>query len=253
MTEAEWLACTDPQKMLEFLGGKASDRKLRLFVVACCRRIRHLDLDEYSHGLIGVAERLADGLATDEVLSTAIQSRPRHRIKGVHIIDIALAYLPGTPRYDTCAGASSAAIVLTNSVVDLAAWGLLAAGDALGIDVATRNAIYMGSPDVPDPRIREAISATFTREHVAHANLLRDLFGPLPFHPVSLVDLAWLTPPVANLARAVYDERAFDRLPILADALEDAGCHDAGILAHCRGPGPHVRGCWVVDLLLGKN
>jgi hypothetical protein len=58
---------------------------------------------------------------------------------------------------------------------------------------------------------------------------------------------------VVKLAQAIYDDRAFDRLPILADALEDAGCHDAGILAHCRGPGPHVKGCWVVDLLLGKT
>ena len=55
------------------------------------------------------------------------------------------------------------------------------------------------------------------------------------------------------LAGAIYDERAFDRLPVLGDALEDAGCADAAILAHCRGPGEHVRGCWVVDLLLGKS
>jgi hypothetical protein len=55
------------------------------------------------------------------------------------------------------------------------------------------------------------------------------------------------------LAQGIYDERAFERLPILADALEDAGCTDAAILVHCRGPGPHVRGCWVVDLILGKQ
>jgi hypothetical protein len=55
------------------------------------------------------------------------------------------------------------------------------------------------------------------------------------------------------LAQAIYDDRAFDRLPILADALEEAGCDTADILAHCRGPGPHVRGCWVVDLILGKQ
>jgi hypothetical protein len=58
---------------------------------------------------------------------------------------------------------------------------------------------------------------------------------------------------VVKLAQAVYDERAYDRLPVLADALEDAGCHDADILTHCRGPGPHVRGCWLIDLLLGKE
>ncbi len=58
---------------------------------------------------------------------------------------------------------------------------------------------------------------------------------------------------MAALARSIYDDRAFDRLPVLADALEDAGCTDAAILDHCRGPGPHVRGCWVVDLILGKS
>ena len=82
------------------------------------------------------------------------------------------------------------------------------------------------------------------------ASCLRDSFGN-PFRPVT-IDQAWLTPNVAALARKIYDDRAFDRLPGLADALEETGCTDADILAHCRGPGPHVRGCWVVDLLLGK-
>ena len=69
-------------------------------------------------------------------------------------------------------------------------------------------------------------------------------------------DPAWLTwnyGTVPAIARHVYDDRAFHDLPILADALEDAGCTDAAILAHCRQPGAHVRGCWVVDLLLGKS
>jgi hypothetical protein len=81
--------------------------------------------------------------------------------------------------------------------------------------------------------------------------LIRDIFGN-PLRPVR-VNPSWLTSDVAVLGRVVYDERAVDRLPILADALEDAGCTDGAILEHCRGPGPHVRGCWVVDLLLGKS
>ncbi len=85
----------------------------------------------------------------------------------------------------------------------------------------------------------------------AQANLLRDIFGN-PFHPVT-VDAAWLNSTVVSLAQAIYEDRAFDRLPILADALEDAGCTNADILNHCRQPGEHVRGCWVVDLLLGKQ
>ena len=88
----------------------------------------------------------------------------------------------------------------------------------------------------------------------SQARLLRDVFGN-PFWPMPSVDPAWLAGSdgaAAGLARALYEERAFDRLPILADALEEAGCTDREILDHCRGPGPHVRGCWVVDLFLGK-
>jgi hypothetical protein len=65
--------------------------------------------------------------------------------------------------------------------------------------------------------------------------------------------LVWQDGTVPKLAQSIYDERTFDRLPILADALEEAGCDDTDILGHCRGPGPHVHGCWVVDLLLGKE
>ncbi len=87
------------------------------------------------------------------------------------------------------------------------------------------------------------------------ADVLRDIIGPLPFRPVAL-NLCWPSwnhGTVPALARRIYDERAFHDLPILADALEDAGCTDEDILMHCRQPGEHVRGCWVVDLLLGKE
>ncbi|MFO0796468.1 MAG: hypothetical protein U0804_03265 [Gemmataceae bacterium] len=94
--------------------------------------------------------------------------------------------------------------------------------------------------------------AEFTRqEQLAQSLLLRDIVGN-PFRPVAF-DPAWRTEAVVGLARGAYEDRAFDRLPVLADALEDAGCADAAVLAHCRGPGPHVRGCWVVDLVLGKT
>jgi hypothetical protein len=72
-----------------------------------------------------------------------------------------------------------------------------------------------------------------------------------PFRPVAL-DPSWLTTTVVQLACGIYDDRAFDRLPILADALQDAGCDSDSVLSHCRDAGPHARGCWVVDLLLGK-
>jgi hypothetical protein len=83
------------------------------------------------------------------------------------------------------------------------------------------------------------------------ADLLRCVFGN-PFRPIAF-DPNWRTETVVALASAIYAERAFDRLPILADALEEAGCDHADILSHCRGPGPHARGCWVVDGILGKE
>jgi hypothetical protein len=81
--------------------------------------------------------------------------------------------------------------------------------------------------------------------------ILRDIFDN-SFRPIT-IDPRWLTSTVIDLAQAIYDERAFDRMPILADALMDAGCDNQEMIAHCRGDGPHVRGCWVVDLLLGKE
>ncbi len=104
------------------------------------------------------------------------------------------------------------------------------------------------------------------REEKAQADMFRDIFGnpflnnpfphlrdhltPLRFFPLHST---WLTSDVLALARGIYAERAFDRMPILADALQDAGCNNDDVLNHCRDANQvHVRGCWVVDLLLGK-
>ena len=87
-------------------------------------------------------------------------------------------------------------------------------------------------------------------EQIIECKLIRDIFGN-PFRPI-VANPAWLTPTAVAIATAIYADRAFDRMPILADALEEAGCTNADVLLHCRSGGPHVRGCWVVDLLLGK-
>ena len=103
--------------------------------------------------------------------------------------------------------------------------------------------------------IPEAMAVRIQNENVAsrndHVQFLHDIFGN-PFRPI-VADHAWLTPTVQSIASAIYQDRAFDRLPILADALEEAGCTNADVLLHCRQPGEHVRGCWVVDLVLGKK
>jgi hypothetical protein len=97
------------------------------------------------------------------------------------------------------------------------------------------------------PAFRDAA----TKEKPAQVLALRDIFNN-PFRPITL-DPSWLTPKINVLAQAIYTDRALDQMPILADALEKAGCANPEILGHCRGPGPHVRGCWALDLLLGKE
>jgi hypothetical protein len=120
---------------------------------------------------------------------------------------------------------------------------------------------YAKSRPLPHGAAQPLVAAT-AREPVPHwqlrpnrakalAGLARCVFGN-PFRPAA-ADPSWLTTTVSALARGIYEGRAFDRLPILADALQDAGCELEAVLAHCQGGGPHVRGCWVVDLLLGKG
>ena len=97
---------------------------------------------------------------------------------------------------------------------------------------------------------RDGVSEALS-EREQQVVLLRDIFGN-PFRPATL-DPSWLTSTVTALAAQMYDSRDFSAMPILADALQDAGCTNDDILDHCRGDGPHVRGCWVFDLVLGKT
>jgi hypothetical protein len=132
------------------------------------------------------------------------------------------------------------------------------------VDAVSRG-LLMNRPAIlfdPDPGFRciGLEAARLVLEGTAHSRagtrptpreLLLDVFGN-PFRPVA-VDPAWRTPDVITLAEGIYADRASDRMPILADALQDAGCDNEDVLSHCRGGGPHVRGCWVVDLVLGKE
>jgi hypothetical protein len=121
-----------------------------------------------------------------------------------------------------------------------AAWYAAASDPA----IAARNAARSAQTAYADNVLSRA-------EELAQTNVVRDIFGN-PFRRASL-DPAWVTPGVVAPAQTIYDARAFGRLPELAGALEHAGCRNAGVLDHCRQPGEHVRGCWVVDLVLGKE
>ena len=217
MTEAEWLACEEPCEMLEFLRGRISARKLRLFVCAGCYLYSDHFCDESEWEALQVGERHAAGLASTEELEQASATVWENTIDERGKVSFALS------------------AVMTN--VHDAARRL-----CLGVIGLVPN-----PPTVP-PRLGLLI------EWRPLVSILRDVAGN-PFCQIDATQdwLSWNDGTVRKIAQAIYDERAFDCMPILADALEDAGCDNADMLAHCRGPGPHVRGCWVVDLLLGKS
>jgi hypothetical protein len=227
MTEQEWLACSDPRSMLDFLVGKASRRKLRLFAVGCCRRIWSLLTDERSRRAVDVAEGYTDGLISKELRDLASTD-------ALNASNRATEVFGATDRKDQIA------------------WKANAAADAAA-DAAFQT-VHEGPLGIASVA-RAAIDAVWDCDVIgdesAQAMLVRDIFGN-PFRPAT-INPAWRTSNVTALAQSIYDDRAFDRLPILADALEDAGCDNADILNHCRQPGVHVRGCWVVDLLLNKE
>jgi hypothetical protein len=239
MTEAEWLACTDPTPMLGFLGGRASPRKLRLFAAACCRRVWHLLTDDRNRRAIDVAERYADGLVPKKALKAARRKTFQVRAERPPIIG-----------QDYRWGAAFA---------EEATDGLTLGPHESAQDTAYHAAIALAYGATPGRERDERFQVSHNAERLVQARLLHEIFSD-PFRTVAL-NPTWRTPTVTALATAAYDNRILptgtldpDRLAILADALEEAGCTDEQVLSHLRGPsGPHVRGCWVLDLLLDKK
>jgi hypothetical protein len=218
MTVTEWLACEDPVRLLKSLGRGCCKRKRRLFGCACCRRVWHLIPDTRSRNAVLVAERFADGEASAIDLKEA-KTRAKvayDKSKGC-----------GPPYHRHHSATACYCVAMKNAGDAIHAWhGSVAAVQVAGGD--------------------------WHVERAALVHLLRDIFGN-PFRPVT-VEPGWLTSDVVALARSIYDERNFTATPILADALQDAGCENADVLSHCRDPQlTHVRGCWVVDLVLGKT
>lgn len=249
MTEAEWLTGTDIGSMLEFLLDRASDRKLHLFACACCRRVWQFIPGPCGRRLVEVQERVADGMAGGEELEAAAKEARR-------FVETEVARNTEV----SCSAAYAAAYVVGRYPGERAAWAATAAahcGQNTFHWVATEAAVSQGATN-PDISVGEAAEAA---EAAVQAMLLRDIVGNAFRSPTLDPDwLTWNEGAVAGLAQAAYDERLIPeghldpaRLAVLADALEDAGCPDADILGHLRSPGSHVRGCWVVDLLLGKG
>ena len=272
MTEVEWMTCTDFLAMLIFLRGevkavmnefgampglhcnagylaegeaeRTSKRKLRLFAAAISRKWTLIPHDELSRTLLRAYEEFANDEGTWEqfweaglAVQTAVQRGERTTIS-----HLALMW------QDTPCGLSRLGLDLAWAIAEFTAKESVAMTSKAATEDDWFNWSFCGGP--PDPlwqSTRKAIEAEYPV-------VLREVVGN-PFRPVSAASgwLHWRERTIPKLAQAIYDQRAFDRLPVLADALDEAGCTNADILTHCRGPGPHVKGCWVVDLLLGKE
>jgi hypothetical protein len=229
MTAAEWLTCQEPQRMLELLRerGQLTERQARLFGIACCRQVWRYLADERSRNAVRVAEGAADGLL-DEAAWEAARSAAR------------TVYCKYDVEHLTLLCAAEAVYQLFSHV-------------ARSAEAAADSAAAASGGIVHRP--------TFLAEQGFQASLLRDIFRN-PFYPPAAIDPIWLTWDngiVRRLAEDAYEHRVLPsghldpvRLGVLADALEEARA-DASLLEHLRGPGPHVRGCHIVDYLTGRG
>jgi hypothetical protein len=220
MTETEWLECGDVEAMIACLGAGQSERKLRLFMCGCCRRVWSAIKEPHCIASVEIAERYVDGKATEDEWLTAQDNVDwawsSDRTDGNVLFHEAAKY-PTDPK--------------PREIVDSCVACIL---DALR---------YRLKGDVHRHQLPES---------VAQAALLRDIIGN-PFRPITF-SLEWRTATAVSLAHQVYESRDFSAMPILADALQDAGCDNEDILNHCRNAQQvHVRGCWVVDAILGKE
>jgi hypothetical protein len=221
VTESDWLNCTDPTPMLEFLQGKASQRKLRLFACACARLLWDSLPNGILREVVEAGEQYADGLLSNEERKAFI-----HRLH---------APFGQQPKPFAWFGVPAWAEGGMDAVSAFHAFTRAVAPDSV-------------LAKVPNLRLEDPARLTVERQ----PDLLRDVFGNLPRGPVPF-DPAWRNPDALTLAGHIYHERAFGRTAELAGLLEAAGCEDADILSHLRGPGPHVRGCWPLDILLKKE
>jgi hypothetical protein len=231
--------------MVEFVDEKASDKKKRLFAVACCRRIWFMMTDHRSQMAVEVAERFADGLANWSEREAAIEAALVAREE-----DLQAAW----ELFNEFLGANPQADLPDNHALAAALICVRGEEDRLATEVDQE---YREATKRPGRRFKGKTTWTPNTEHIPeegmdNADLIRELFGN-PFRPAAF-DPAWRTDTAVSLARQMYESRDFGAMPILADALQDAGCDSEDLLSHCRDTSlTHIRGCWVVDLVLGKE
>jgi hypothetical protein len=249
MTEAEWRACDDPERMLSDLSRWSANRKFVLFGCACLRS-SPLWMQGEIRRVVADGEERAEAGIFDPVAEVEYPfDNPDLWAEDVPAWLTAWTLCSGPP---SLFARHAVHILLERHVHGSSDWVVVR---RLYSDYA--RCIFPPPVPPPLPKKQGWLAAV-------GAGLLQIISGsperPAPTTQVDFqlrlpgpeVDPAWLTSTVVQLASGIYEDRAFDRLPILADALMDAGCDHPDVLAHCRSDGPHVRGCWVVDLLLGK-
>lgn len=240
MTEARWYECRDPVAALHFLEGRTSERKRRLFAVACCRRIEHL-ITQFKGAFRAVVlgERIANGeQPTEEACGLVSQLQG----SAFWLIDGYRQEKENNVLWNAaCAAASCVSGVGPRPIWS---WPTNLNNAALHAASAVAHAARRNDRD-PVNRAAQAVEAA------AQMQFIDCIFGN-PFYDCAF-NPAWRTDTAVAVARQMYDARDFAAMPVLADALQDAGCDSAGVLAHCRGDGPHVRGCWVVDLVTARG
>jgi hypothetical protein len=293
VNEGQWQDCEDPDAMLDAVAGspQANDR-LRLFACACVRRVWDLLQDENEEPVrraVEFAERLADGgddaagrAAIDgdlrghptvwaeagwDLTDATMLGRAEWAALEFAVLAAELAFrepveAKAAARFAAWAeatrtflvnGPAHAAAHLADNVARVAAAGLAAQAASL-----RRQELHDGVWEwVPDEATAEvngnAVLAALVDARKEQCVLLREFLGPprsVAAHPAWL---AWNGGTVRVLAESILHDQAFERMPLLGDALEDAGCADAAVLDHCRGTGPHTRWCWVITMLTGKE
>jgi hypothetical protein len=237
MTEADWLNVESSDELLRFIEPTASDRKLHYFGIACARRIAMLlPIPASLHGidvLEGFVEGTCDAAAVRAV-SWDVEGAAFCAERGVGI--------PWIDHFEEMPDDVLSELI-ANPSRPLRPVRQLLVSAAYLVDCVV-------STIPPERRFRNDAPG-IGRSSFQPVSLVHEVFGN-PFGRAKVIG-RWKTKAVIDLARGMYETRDFAAMPVLADALEDADCHHADILAHCRSAGPHVRGCWVVDAILGKK
>jgi hypothetical protein len=249
MTEADWWAATNFEDLMGWLSKdrRAHRRKLCLLGVSCAGRAGHL-LGELGVNLLRSCESYIDGQVSEHDLRETWLAARAWRDANI------ARWSAARNAWDAVVGPTINLPTIVHDWYSFAWYACDASAEALHPDDFE-----------PDPELANTEFATepwvialkpgatgYPGERLSQLRLLHDIFGPLPFREVAIPP-EWSTSTVVALARGIYDEKAFDRIPILADALQDAGCDNDEILSHCRRENwEHVRGCWAIDLLLGR-